>query len=131
VTWSHLKEAYGLTREFNYSGDAEVITPDTAATGETVRFRAGNFEVYIFELCDKELHKIQMKTLPDGREVPTRPLAFIYQQHLKNIIDTEVMAIVRNLAPGTKVLVTADHGFGRVHTTIQMLTHTAASPSRN
>jgi len=56
-----------------------------------------------------------MKTLPDGREVPSRPLAFVYQQHLKNIIETEVMAIIRTLAPGTKVFLTADHGFGRIH----------------
>ena len=105
----------GLAREFSYSGEVEVVTPEGLGTGETVHYRAGNLDVYIFELCDKELHKIQVKTLPDGRQVPARPLAFIYQQHLKNIIDTEVMAIVRGLAPGTKVFVTADHGFGRVH----------------
>ncbi len=103
-----------LTKDFGYKGTVEVVSPETAGTGETVRYRAGNLDVFIFELCDKELHKIQNKTLPDGREVPARPLAFIYQQHLKNIIDTEVMAIVRNLAPGTKVFVTADHGFCRV-----------------
>jgi len=104
-----LKE--GLAREIGYTGTVDVISPDTAGTGETVRYRAGKLDVYIFELCDKELHKITMKTLPDGRQVPSRPLSFIYEQHLKNIIDTEVMAIIRNLAPGTKVFVTADHGF--------------------
>jgi len=107
-----LKE--GLTREFGYKGKVEVISPEGMGVGETVRYRADNLDVYIFELCDKELHKIQIKTLPDGRQVPGRPLAFIYQQHLKNIIDTEIMAIVRGLSPGTKVFVTADHGFGRV-----------------
>lgn len=105
----------GLAREFGYQGEVDVISPETLGTGETVRYRAGNLDMYIFELCDKELHKIQVKTLPDGRQVPSRPLAFIYQQHLKNIIDTEVMAIVRSLAAGTKVFVTADHGFGYVH----------------
>ncbi len=104
----------GLTRDLGYAGPVEVISPETSGTGETVRYRAGNLEVYIFELCDKELHKITMKTLPDGRQVPSRPLSFVYEQHLKNIIDTEVMAITRNLAPGTKVFVTADHGFGQV-----------------
>lgn len=108
-----LKE--GLAREFNYTGSVEVIAPDAMGVGETVRYRAGNLDVYIFELCDKELHKIGVKTLPDGRQVPSRPLEFVYQQHLKNIFDTEVMAIVRKLAPGTKVFITADHGFGRVH----------------
>jgi hypothetical protein len=108
-----LKE--GLAREFSYSGDVEVIDPEGMGTGETIRYRAGNLDVYIFELCDKELHKIQVKTLQDGRQVPGRPLAFIYQQHLKNIIDTEVMAIIRNLSPETKVFITADHGFGRIH----------------
>lgn len=104
----------GLAREFGYTGDVTVVPPDGTGTGETVRYRAGNLDVYIFELCDKELHNIHIKKLPDGREVPSRPLTFIYQQHLKNIIDTEVMAIIRGLAPGTKVFITADHGFGRV-----------------
>lgn len=103
-----------LANEFGYPGDVEVVTPDGMGVGETVRYRAGNLGIYIFELCDKELHKIQVKTLPNGRQVPSRPLSFIYQQHIKNIIDTEVMAIVRNLPPDTKVFVTADHGFGRV-----------------
>ncbi|MEW5898003.1 MAG: PglZ domain-containing protein [Bacillota bacterium] len=107
-----LKDA--LHRAFNYRGEVEVAAPEGAGTGETVRYRAGNLDVYIFELCDHALHGIRTKTLPDGREVPARPLAFIYRQHLKNIIDTEVMAVVRSLAPGTKVFVTADHGFARV-----------------
>ncbi|PDW00996.1 hypothetical protein [Candidatus Viridilinea mediisalina] len=106
---------HALNREFGYTGPVEVLQPQGSGTGETtVRYRAGQLEVYIFELCDKELHKIQMKTLPDGRTVPGRPLAFIYQQLLKNIIDNEVMAIMRGLAPETKVFITADHGFGRV-----------------
>jgi hypothetical protein len=105
----------GLARAFNHKGTVEILTPDSSGTGETIRYRAGNLDVYIFEFCDKELHKIQMKTLPDGRGVPSRPLAFIYQRHLKDLIDNEVMAIVRSLSSGTKVFVTADHGFGRVH----------------
>lgn len=107
-----LKEA--MQREFGYSGDVEVVTPDGMGTGETVRYRAGSIEFFIFELCDKELHKIPVKTLPDGRCVPGRPLAFIYQQHIKDIIDTEVMAIIRGLTPDTKVFVVADHGFGAI-----------------
>ena len=108
----HLKEALG--REFNFQGEVEVIDPEGSGTGETVRYQAGNLEYYIFEFCDKELHGIQMKELSDGRMVPKRPLSYVYQQHIKNIIDTEVMAIVRRLTPGTKVFITADHGFGRV-----------------
>lgn len=107
-----LKE--GLARTFSYQGAVEVSTPDGSGTGETVRYRAGSLEWYIFELCDKELHGVDIKTRQDGRQVPSRPLSFIYQQDIKNMIDTEVMAIVRKLAPGTKVFVTADHGFGRV-----------------
>jgi len=107
-----LKEA--VRREFGYEGEVEVVVPDGMGTGETVRYRAGDIDFYIFELCDKELHKVQMKTLPDGRVVPGRPLAFIYQQHIKNIIDTEVMAIVRNLQHDTKVFIVADHGFGSI-----------------
>lgn len=103
-----------LQRDLNYSVPVEVITPDGSGTGETVRYRAGNLLYYIFEFCDKELHKIGMRKLPDGRVEPTRPLAFIYQQYVKNFVDTEVMAIVRQLEPGTKVFIVSDHGFGRV-----------------
>jgi hypothetical protein len=103
----------GLGRIFGTNPIVEVLNPEGSGTGETVRYRAGNLDVYIFELCDKELHKIEVRTLPDGRQVPSRPLAFVYQS-LKNLIDTEVMAIIRRLTPGTKVFVTADHGFGRV-----------------
>ena len=107
-----LKEA--LQRDFGYAGSVEVVNPEGSGTGETVRYRAGNVEFFIFELCDKELHKITVKTLPDGRCVPSRPLAFIYQQHIKNIIENEVTAVIRNLPPDTKVFVVADHGFGAV-----------------
>jgi hypothetical protein len=104
----------GLARELGYRTQVEVLAPEGLGTGETVRYRAGNLDVYIFELCDKELHKVQMRTLPDGREVPARPLSFIYQQHIKSILDTEVAAILRRLPAGTKVFITADHGFGPV-----------------
>jgi len=57
---------------------------------------------------------VQMRTLPDGREVPSRPLSFIYQQHIKNILEAEVMAALRRLSPGALVFITADHGFGPV-----------------
>jgi hypothetical protein len=107
-----LKE--GLARVFAWTEAIDVVAPEGTGTGETVRYRTGNLDVYIFELCDKELHKIGMHTLADGRLEPNRPLAFVYQQTIKNIIDTEVMAIVRRLEPGTRVFVTADHGFGPV-----------------
>ncbi len=107
-----LKEA--LARELGYHVNVDTIAPDGTGTGETVRYRAGNLDYYIFEFCDKELHKIEMKEYSDGRKEPSRPLALIYQQYLKNLIDTEVMAIMRHLPPGTKVFITADHGFGLV-----------------
>jgi hypothetical protein len=107
-----LKEA--LAREFRYAGQVDVVNPDGAGTGETVHYRAGNLDVYIFELCDKELHKIKMKELSDGRLIPSRPIAFIYTQLIKDILKNEVMEIVRGLSPGTKVFITADHGFVQV-----------------
>lgn len=109
----HLKDA--LARELSLTGDVQAVSPGGAGTGETVRYQAQNLDVYIFEFCDKELHKISIKKLPDGRDVPTRPLAFVYRQHLKSLIDNEIMAIVRGLPSGTKVFITADHGFGPVH----------------
>lgn len=101
-----------LKRDLHYDFPVEVVAPEGTGTGETVRYRAGNLLYYIFELCDKELHGIALKDLPDGRKEPSRPLAFIYEQYVQNFIDTEVMAIVRQLEPGTKVFIVADHGFG-------------------
>jgi len=104
----------GLAREFRYSGDVEIINPEGSGVGETVRYRAGNLDFYIFELCDKELHGVKTRTLPDGRMVSQRPLSLIYQQRLKDVLEHEVMAIVRNLRQDTMVFITADHGFTRV-----------------
>ena len=104
----------GLESVFGFKIKVEVVSPHTKGMGETVRYQAGNLDYIIFELCDKELHRIKYKTLPDGRETPTRSLSFIYKQLIKNVIDTEFMAIFRNLSPGTKVFVVADHGFGNV-----------------
>jgi len=104
----------GLKDYFGMPLQVEAIVPDGLGTGETVHYRAGNLEVYIFELCDTELHKIKIKKLDDKREVPGRPLAFIYEQHIKNIIDNEVMSILQSISPDTKVFITADHGFARV-----------------
>lgn len=103
-----------MKREFRISASVEVIEPTGPQTGETVRYRCGKLDVYIFELCDKELHKIQMKARQDGTWEPSRPLSFVYKQHLKNIIETELMAIIRRLEPRTKVFITADHGFGLI-----------------
>ncbi len=106
--------AAALARDLGYTVPVEALVPEGLGTAETVRYRAGNLDVTIFELCDKELHKVQMRILPDGRELPSRPLAFIYQQHIKSILETEVMAALRRLSPGTVVFITADHGFGSV-----------------
>ena len=106
-----LREA--LRREFHYTGEVEVINPEGLGTGETVRYRAKNLDVYIFQLCDEALHGISIKDVK-GRDVPALPMVHIYQKQLKDILEHEVMAIVRRLMPGTKVFVTADHGFGYV-----------------
>lgn len=106
--------AQTMKREFRISAPVEVIEPNGPQTGETVRYRCSKLDVYIFELCDKELHKIQMKARNDGTWEPSRPLSFVYKQHLKNIIETELMAIIRRLEPRTKVFITADHGFGLI-----------------
>lgn len=107
----HLKDA--LARGFNYTGPVQAFDPQGAGIGETVRYRAGNLDYYIFEFFDKEMHNITMKSLPGGRQEPSRPLAMVYAQ-LQNFLETEVMAIMRTLAPGTKVFITSDHGFGPI-----------------
>ncbi len=103
-----------LEKNFGITDPVKVVESDGGGVGETVHYRTGKLDVYIFELCDKELHKIAVKTLSDGRRIPTRPLSFVYQQHIKNILDTEVMSVIRSLKPGTRVFITADHGFTRV-----------------
>ncbi len=100
-----------LAREFGFEGEVEVLSSEETSTGEAVHYRAGNLDVHIFELCDQELHRIKVREHADGRVVPRRPLVFIYEQLLKDIIDNEVRAVVREIKPGTKVFVTADHGF--------------------
>lgn len=61
-----------LAKEFGYTGDVEVVTPEGSGTGETVRYQAGNLAVYIFELCDKELHHIKTKKRFDSSSIRTR-----------------------------------------------------------
>lgn len=91
----------------------EVVPPDGLGTGETVRYKGNNIEVYIFELCDKLLHRISVKTI-NNREVPSQPIEVIYEQ-LRNIFEKEVLSILRKLPKGVKVFITADHGFKRIH----------------
>jgi len=102
-----------LEREFHYITDVDVLKPEGLGTGETVRYRAGNLDVYIFQLCDEALHHIDLKEV-SGRNIPALPMVHIYQKQLKDILEHEVMAIVRKLEPDTKVFITADHGFSRI-----------------
>lgn len=104
----------GLNRVFNKEFSVVLNNPEYSSTGETVRYKTENLDVYIFELCDKELHKIHVKKLADGREALSRPLSFIYDQTIRNIFENEILSIVKAIAPGTKIFVTADHGFVRV-----------------
>ncbi len=103
-----------VAREFAFSPSIEKVDPTDLGIGQTVRYSAdsGNLEMYIFEFCDKGLHNIRMKEV-DGKMVPARPLADIYEE-FRRFIERDVMAVMRNLAPGTKVFVTADHGFGPI-----------------
>ena len=73
----------------------------------------GKLDVIIWDLCDEALHHIGVKEV-GGSVVPATSLVLLYQQRLKTIFEREVMAVIRKLKPGTKVFVTADHGFGRV-----------------
>ena len=106
-----LKES--LAREFRYEGEVVVNEPDGLGIGQTVRYKADSLEMYIFEFCDKGLHHITIKKVGD-KDVPSRSLAHIYQQQFKDFIEHEVLSITRKLRSGTKVFITADHGFGLV-----------------
>lgn len=111
-TWAENKLLnVSLSRLYNTAFDLTVVG---GGTGETVHYATDNLDVYIFELCDTELHNIKVKQLADGREIPSRPLAYIYQQQVQNILENEVKAIFSKLSPGTMVFITADHGFARM-----------------
>lgn len=122
-----LKES--LMRDFGYHGDVVKVEPEGFGTGQTVRYRTDNLDVYIFELCDKGLHHIRTKEV-GGCDIPERPLALIYQQ-LQDIFEHEVMAIIRKLKPGTKVFITSDHGFGQVGKEKIWFHHTELNDARD
>ena len=102
-----------LKEEFRVTALVEKVESDGLGTGETVRYRAGRLDMIIWDLCDEALHHIGVKEVA-GSFIPATPLVLLYQQRLKSIFEREVMAVIRKLKPGTKVFVTADHGFGRV-----------------
>jgi len=104
----------GIDAAIGLKVEVQAVVPDGTGIGQTVQYSSERLQCYIFELCDKELHKIGMKNLPDGRQVPGRPISFIYDEHIKSIIDNEVSSIIRQIPSGAKVFVVADHGFGRV-----------------
>jgi hypothetical protein len=108
---SLLKQA--LAREFSgYTSGVEVVQPDGLGTGQTVKYRAHNLDIIIFEFFDTDLHGIGTKTV-GGRDYPSRPLALQYKR-MQEIIRYDVMAVVQKLGPGTKVFIAVDHGFGRI-----------------
>lgn len=101
-----LRRVFGLT--------TTVGQDTTRETGETIRYHAPRFNYIIFDFCDKGLHHISQRQAPNGAYVPDKPLAWIYDQQFADILNTEVMSVVRGLDAGTKVFITADHGFGPV-----------------
>lgn len=107
-----LQEA--LARDFGYGEPVKTPPDEPYTTGRTAHYRAGNLEIHLFDLCDAFLHHVDMKGAPDGQMAPIRPLALIYEQHIKNVLDQEVARLIRGLKPGTKVFVASDHGFTMV-----------------
>lgn len=102
-----------LAREFSgYSSGVEVVQPDGLGTGQTVKYKAHNLDIIIFEFFDSDLHGIGTKTV-GGRDYPSRPLALQYKR-MQEIIRYDVMSVVQKLSPGTKVFIAVDHGFGRI-----------------
>jgi len=103
-----------LKRSLGWSGPSLTVQPfQGAATGEAVRYSSGQLDVYIIDVCDKLLHHINVKEIDGGGVVPERPLCYIYDAQIGDIVAHEITSIVRDLKPGTKVFVTADHGFAR------------------
>lgn len=103
-----------LMRVYGSSGSGLTVQPfQGAATGEAVRYSNGQLDVYIIDVCDKLLHHIGVKQTDGGEVVPERPLCHIYDAEIGDIVAHEITSIVRDLKAGTKVFVTADHGFTR------------------
>jgi hypothetical protein len=105
---------HALKRSYGSSGPGLGVQPfQGAATGEAVRYSNGQLDVYIIDVCDKLLHHIGVKQTDGGEVVPERPLCHIYDAEIGDIVAHEMTSIVRDLKAGTKVFVTADHGFTR------------------
>ena len=102
-----------LEKRYKRKFNIEKIEPDRLGLGETVRYSGKNLDVFIFDLCDSILHNIPMKRV-GRRHVPARPLDLIYNQ-IRNVFEKEVLGIIRNLEPKTKIFITADHGFRKVN----------------
>ena len=109
----HLKDA--LTREFGYTGEVEAVSPEGARhRGNRALPCQEPGRVHLRVLRQGTATRSRLRRTPMAAKSPPRPIAFIYRQYLKSIIENEVMSIMRQLQPGTKVFITADHGFGRV-----------------
>lgn len=89
-----LKTHMGIEPEFSV-----VCDYDVKASGITVRYNSDIMDYVIFNFTDENLHH------------NTQDLAFIYNHTVREIIQQDVRALLRELPSNALVFVTADHGF--------------------
>jgi hypothetical protein len=102
-----------LKRIFRYNNPIAKIEPEGFGIGETVRYSGNNLEVYIFEFCDRAIHNIPTKIVNE-KFIPSRPLSLLYDE-ISNLLENEVLSIIRQIPQDAKVFITSDHGFRRIY----------------
>lgn len=88
------KEAYGFAPAFEIVRDS-----DTEASGMVVRYVSPQVEYIVFNFTDDNLHHNQ------------NDLALIYRNVVREIVQQDVRAVLRELPDDTLIFVTSDHGF--------------------
>lgn len=92
-----LKVHLGLDVKFN------VITEDEdRESGISARYESELIDMVIFNFTDKNLHNTK------------EPLAFIYANKVRAIVQEDVRSILRELPQDVQIFVTSDHGFAPI-----------------
>ncbi len=101
----HLRRA--LQRQFDL--DEPFAVPEQRKVGETVHYRSRALDYDIFYYLDHEMHGIEYRN-----DQPSKTYVAVYDGLIRDFIQNEALAALRDLPPGTLVFITSDHGFGPV-----------------
>lgn len=92
-----LKTHLGLDVKFNV-----VVEEEDRESGISARYESELIDLVIFNFTDKNLHNTK------------EPLAFIYANKVRAIVQEDVRSILRELPKDVQIFVTSDHGFAPI-----------------